>query len=1084
MKNPIRKSMLRSPLKTLLKLGIITLTLYFFISSAVKLFVANREIERIGNYYTSIGQLEPLDTSYDNELYNVIPEVRNLIKESEYFDIENIELPIQGVSSSLYNRDFYTIDTYPEEYRELLFYPEDNINLGDMIFIGKLENLNKLKNAFDGSEGLDIATTIEKVISGYPEYGVEGDEKSILAISSSLYNNRPLTYITSEVIEEMKKLDKNSYYLLRGYHNYLGKNKDKETNIKIVLKPLYEGGPLYYPIDNLEDFNLNNKQWDKLRDDIEIIEQNRHTFKVRPVKDMSKLPNMQETTRSYFLTEGRFIDIEDNKSENKVCVIQMDLANQRNLKIGDKISVKHRYMDSNNNYIFTEENVNTWREKKISDEIEYEIVGIITHLDTDIMEHGKDDIYVPESTALIDLNEHNINPYVRLYSFVLKSSKDEAKFIDESAEEIRKLGYELKFVDSNAREFWNNAEAMRTRSLNSTMVFGLLLLIAMLFTLYIHFQDFKRIYAIERTLGIPKSVARKHIVTPILILVSVITISLIIISRYESVKQVEKQILDLATNLRTETTIQVSPIILISIFIGIMIVFLGFLLLFTKRLESKSIIELIQLSQIQKSEKVTVRDSKKEPEDEIDIKGEIDSLKINQLPKLNDSYYESVIGNKVGVLNKFTGRQIIRSKLQTSLLILLSIIFVFSILWLNQLMTMNKLQIENAYKSMEIEADIYKASNVMMSDNFTGEISEKILEELQSTNLIKEIKKFGAVKYHKMDIYRDGEQIINEIDMSDRNENYSVFYSSELIDSNGIVNLENLKLNENVNPEIFTTSWNSISQEGDIHLLENQNGETEIPILASNLAIEKYGLKLGDEISFNIEKKYRNINRVKGRVVGQFEREKLEVRKDGTVSGTNRGEFFIIPIEVMKYIEKNRLYYEKANIIFDKEKNRELYTLSNEIKEIVKNHRDNRTSLQIKIWDEELQKVVGPLEKNLSLLEIVYPITLAISLLTAGFIAYIITLRKAKEMAILRVLGVSNREVKSVSIKESLILTVIGVSTGVILMLILRNSEYPVGVVGYLLAAGVYLIGTILGLWLALMSRDKKKPLELLQVKE
>lgn len=51
-------------------------------------------------------------------------------------------------------------------------------------------------------------------------------------------------------------------------------------------------------------------------------------------------------------------------------------------------------------------------------------------------------------------------------------------------------------------------------------------------------------------------------------------------------------------------------------------------------------------------------------------------------------------------------------------------------------------------------------------------------------------------------------------------------------------------------------------------------------------------------------------------------------------------------------------------------------------------------------------------------------------------------------------------------------------------MLILRNSEYPVGAVGYLLAAGVYLIGTILGLWLALKSRDKKKPLELLQVKE
>lgn len=1072
MKNPIRKSMLRSPLKTLLKLGIITLTLYFFISSVLKLIVVNTEIERIGANYSSIAFVDTV-----NEEDAIIkPELRRLIQNSEYVDFENILWYSQGISSGILNSDYELIDMYPSDDSFFIFSPEDDLYNGDFIYIGKLNEMIKMKDSIDGSEGLTLSTTIEKIISAYPEYGSEGDVKDLLAISHSPISDRPLTYITPEVIEELKGLDRNKYYLFRGYVDYRGVIDRTNVNINLRIKPLYQGGPLYYPVEDINSFSLEGEQWIKLRENIEILDVNRHTFMVHAIKDMSKLPTMQETSRAHFLAEGRWINIDDHNNKNKVCVIQSELAKRRGLKIGDKIAIRHRNLMSINGYIFSEDNRANWRDEKVSDLIEYEIVGMYTHiLDTQGIGR-KDEIYIPENS--VPLDSSGVEKYLdkSTYTFVLKSSRHEEGFLDEYSDKIKELGYKVSFIDSNTKDFWNNAKSMRTASVNNTLVFGILLIIAVLFTLFLHFQDFKRIYAVERSLGIPKKTVRKHISNPILILVSIITAIIILFSRYDSIKTAKKQMAEIVTDIHVDTVIGISPVILVLIFTAILLVFIVILHLNIRSLEKKSIIELIQMGEVQAREKTEKEDSNELYQEEIDF------VRISDLRDLSnlEREYEND-GSKA--VNVFIKRHILRSKIQTTLLVLLSLIFTLSVIWINQLIVMNRKQIDNAYKNAEIEADFYTSSQNRMVMGFGGDISERLIKDIDSIIPIKEAVKIGIAHYDSIYIKVNGtERLINEESKTKIDEQYNVYFSNNLIDAEGKLKLEDLNLEEGIEPSIFNTKWRRLKKDGDIHLLENENGENVIPILASNGALEKYGLSIGDEISFDI--KYRRINRIYGKIVGNFEKVKVERLKNETKTPENIRPIFIVPKDVIAYSENQKLYYNFTKILFERENNKELYLKANELRELVQRHWDNRTSLQIKIWDEELQKVVGPLEKNLSLLEIVYPITLAISLLTAGFIAYIITLRKAKEMAILRVLGVSNREVKIISIKESLIPTVIGVTTGVILMLILRNSEYPVGAVGYLLAAGVYLIGTILGLWLALKSRDKKKPLELLQVKE
>ena len=64
------------------------------------------------------------------------------------------------------------------------------------------------------------------------------------------------------------------------------------------------------------------------------------------------------------------------------------------------------------------------------------------------------------------------------------------------------------------------------------------------------------------------------------------------------------------------------------------------------------------------------------------------------------------------------------------------------------------------------------------------------------------------------------------------------------------------------------------------------------------------------------------------------------------------------------------------------------------------------------IWDEELRIVVSQLEKNLSILKVLYPVVMAVSALIAAGMCFLLILQKTREAAILRVLGTTRTVVR------------------------------------------------------------------------
>ena len=178
------------------------------------------------------------------------------------------------------------------------------------------------------------------------------------------------------------------------------------------------------------------------------------------------------------------------------------------------------------------------------------------------------------------------------------------------------------------------------------------------------------------------------------------------------------------------------------------------------------------------------------------------------------------------------------------------------------------------------------------------------------------------------------------------------------------------------------------------------------------------------------------------------------------------------------------LYYETLEFEFNPEKNREVLAQKEELEKMVANNPFNDFLTELNIWDGELINVVEPLEKNLSLLEVLYPVTFGLSIIIASILAFMMVIRRSIDVAILRILGVKSKEVQWNLFRENLVLVVIGIIISCITIISITINSYSIELYKYIVVMGGYLLGTVVGLILGIRKVTNKKPLEMLQVKE
>jgi len=193
------------------------------------------------------------------------------------------------------------------------------------------------------------------------------------------------------------------------------------------------------------------------------------------------------------------------------------------------------------------------------------------------------------------------------------------------------------------------------------------------------------------------------------------------------------------------------------------------------------------------------------------------------------------------------------------------------------------------------------------------------------------------------------------------------------------------------------------------------------------------------------------------------------------------GAYILTPLSVLESLEGSRLTYTVAQFALDPSRNRELAQFKTEMEEVMSLYDGE---IRLVVWDEELRIVVAQLEKNITLLEVLYPVVIGVSVLVCAGLCFLMLLQATREAAILRILGVTRRSVRLALFSEPVILSMIGViiSLGITSLLWTTTGQVPIG--SLLTSAGLYLLGALIGSISGVIMITNKKPLELLQVKE
>jgi len=175
----------------------------------------------------------------------------------------------------------------------------------------------------------------------------------------------------------------------------------------------------------------------------------------------------------------------------------------------------------------------------------------------------------------------------------------------------------------------------------------------------------------------------------------------------------------------------------------------------------------------------------------------------------------------------------------------------------------------------------------------------------------------------------------------------------------------------------------------------------------------------------------------------------------------------------------DQYYYMTARFTFDPLKNRELLQRGLELEKMV-NSKNTERLYKLTIWDEQLHRIIEPMERNLSFLKIIYPVAVAVFSLIGLALNFLILILRAKEAAIMRVLGCTKNKVRIIFTTEHLLLCIMGTISGLIITASLHGGVSISTLINIL----IYLVSCIAGTISASYSVTNKVPLELLQVKE
>ena len=512
--NIFLKSLVRRPVRAVLLFLLIGLISFASLSQMTEYLLIRNKIDELGSYYHTVGTLQTI-----NKDGNVFKGAE-LISKSLYVALEDRRRYCSGVlHGGLYNADADGVFSDSDEIDDYKNFKQANgIHISDVIVYATLlskvhatpeaGNKNSLEEYF-------LTFQVNKVVAGYPEYVKEG--KTI-----------KLSYVPKKAGEAdtaFDSLNEGKEYLIRAYYNPWRCNPlvvswKKNAGDWLTWKPLTGSGLWVLPVEPGKAADFNAMELKELKNDLDVLQENQHAMCVFGTKDMSVIPDTQESAKQLYLEQGRWLDRKDDLKASRVCVVSSSFAKLRGLSVGDSITLKLRNLSENFYGYITSlgKDGKLWQNERTQTET-FKIVGFYGSLSqSDSLTIYTNMLYIPISCLPTGYGDMKNDLYFPNYSFVLKSYRDRDAFLAENRSKLAAMGITVTFMDNGSANFWSSADSLKFSALLSAAVFCVVLLLAFGLAVFLYLRPRRKEFAIQRALGRPRRSAAFQMAWPFLLL--------------------------------------------------------------------------------------------------------------------------------------------------------------------------------------------------------------------------------------------------------------------------------------------------------------------------------------------------------------------------------------------------------------------------------------------------------------------------------------------------------------------------------------------------------------------------------------
>ncbi len=494
------KSLLRSPLKTLLTFLLIAASSFALFYRVTDYAVTTREIDNVKSLYYGIASL-------DNEVMG-IPMIVAMVESPDKSDRVGYDT-------------MYEMEDKPwlteEQMKEFASLP--GVTLADRRYMtaGRIEGMKRLEQHYGG------LAMIEATFGGYEDGEsvpqdhilLKFDDVKVLATGAG--PQIPSSFTTEPVpLGEM-------YYARSPYTRAFYDNLEIGNRCLVLVEntaggyqgssgirftPFKSGEGALCVIDGQPDNYLETEAFARQKGWVDAINYDLSIFDVTYTADMRAM-NFGERD----MVEGRIL----TKDDTDACVVSEVFLEENNLSVGDSIHLQlgNRLCHDNARACKDEDKGDFFavpdgsQIAEFTDSAELEIVGAYYVEDYT----SPNDIYVPSALLPVDLPEGYV-PTAKEFSVLVEDVRDIEAVQKEAEQFAEKVDLSLGFNDKGWLDVKDSFAQGALTSLLTTVLYVVGTVLALFLAVYLYIGRNQKLYAIMRTLGVSGRAAGNSITLP------------------------------------------------------------------------------------------------------------------------------------------------------------------------------------------------------------------------------------------------------------------------------------------------------------------------------------------------------------------------------------------------------------------------------------------------------------------------------------------------------------------------------------------------------------------------------------------